>query len=144
MSSYVAILFMYNDEKRARFVIDRWLQFNSEIPLTVYNASTEKNTIENDYKDHTKIIAKQNASVQRSEKETEKLKQFITIDQTDDIEFLRNEVKYLWKILDDIDTCTDMAKSNDKWYRQQVEKLVQKRFQNIETDGCEIYRRECN
>ena len=97
-----------------------------------------------DYNDHTKIIAKLNATVQRSEKETEKLKQFITIDQTDDIEFLRNEVKYLWKILDDIDTCTDMAKSNDKWYRQQVEKLVQKRFQNIETDGYEIYRRECN
>lgn len=35
----------------------------------------------------------------------------------------------LWKILDDIDTASDMVKGNDKAYREIVEKLQRKRWE---------------
>ena len=37
MTKYHAILFMCNDEKRARFVIEGFKEHNPDIPLTVYN-----------------------------------------------------------------------------------------------------------
>ena len=51
MGKYAAVLFMYNDENRARFVIDNWLTFNSNIPLMVYDGSSIENSIERDYSD---------------------------------------------------------------------------------------------
>lgn len=45
---YHALLFMCNDEKRARFVIENFRKYNEDIPLTVYNGgeSMEKLTSE--------------------------------------------------------------------------------------------------
>lgn len=37
MSKYRAVLFMYNDEFRAEFVIDNFTKYNPHIPLIVYN-----------------------------------------------------------------------------------------------------------
>jgi len=45
-------------------------------------------------------------------------------------------IKFLWQIIDDIDTMDDMAKFDDKFYREKVRKLVQKRWDSgIKTDG---------
>lgn len=48
-------------------------------------------------------------------------------------------IKFLWDIIDDIDTCSDMAKHDDKSYRQMVEKLQKKRWETgITTDGYKL------
>jgi basic membrane lipoprotein Med (substrate-binding protein (PBP1-ABC) superfamily) len=45
----------------------------------------------------------------------------------------------LWQIIDDIDTASDMAKSNDVAYRNMVEKLQKKRWNTkITTDGYKL------
>jgi hypothetical protein len=45
-------------------------------------------------------------------------------------------IKYLWQIIDDIDTAGDMAKGNDKAFRNMVEKLQAKRWlTGITSDG---------
>lgn len=46
----------------------------------------------------------------------------------------------LWKIIDDIDTYGDMAKSDDKLYRSLVERKQRQRFEQtgISTDGYEL------
>ena len=45
-------------------------------------------------------------------------------------------IKYLWQIIDDIDTASDIAKSDDALYRGMVEKLQKKRWNTgITTDG---------
>lgn len=63
-------------------------------------------------------------------------------DAADTIEMLTNQVKFLWGLLDDIDTVSDMAKSNDKAYRNAVEKIQLKRQQVAESDGYEIFIKE--
>jgi len=48
-------------------------------------------------------------------------------------------IKQLFTILDDIDTCSDIAKGNDIMYREIVEKLQKKRWDTgITTDGYTI------
>ena len=48
-------------------------------------------------------------------------------------------IEYLWQIIDDIDTASDIAKSNDAVYRNMVEKLQKKRWNtNITTDGYKL------
>jgi|TARA_R110000787_G_scaffold155373_1_gene269117 hypothetical protein len=48
-------------------------------------------------------------------------------------------IEYLWQIIDDIDTASDMAKSNDVAYRNMVEKLQKKRWNTkITTDGYKL------
>ena len=48
-------------------------------------------------------------------------------------------IEYLWQIIDDIDTASDIAKSNDVAYRNMVEKLQKKRWNiGITTDGYEL------
>ena len=42
---------------------------------------------------------------------------------------------FLFDILDDIDTASDVAKDNHNWYRLRVEHLHCKRFEVMETDG---------
>ena len=45
-------------------------------------------------------------------------------------------IEYLWMIIDDIDTASDMAKYNDVAYRKMVEKLQNKRWKTgITSDG---------
>jgi len=49
---------------------------------------------------------------------------------------LLNVIEYLWQIIDDIDTASDMAKSNDKTYRKIVERKQKLRWKTgINTDG---------
>lgn len=47
--SYTAVLFMYNDEKRARFVIEGFKKHNPNIPLIVYNGGTSVKHFEHEY-----------------------------------------------------------------------------------------------
>ncbi len=48
-------------------------------------------------------------------------------------------IEYLWQIIDDIDTTSDIAKSNDVAYRDMVEKLQKKRWDTgITTDGYKL------
>lgn len=42
---------------------------------------------------------------------------------------------FLWDLLDDIDTVSDMAKSNDKAYREAVERIQRRRFHVGSTNG---------
>lgn len=44
----------------------------------------------------------------------------------------------LWAIIDDIDTYDDMAKSNDKVFRDLVYKAQKKRWQYGSTDGYNV------
>lgn len=43
--------------------------------------------------------------------------------------------QFLWSLLDDIDTVSDIAKSNDKVYRAAVERIQRRRFEVGSTDG---------
>ena len=43
--------------------------------------------------------------------------------------------EYLYTLLDDIDTISDIAKDNDKLYRKLVEKVQQKKSLVADTDG---------
>ena len=45
---------------------------------------------------------------------------------------------FLWSLLDDIDTTSDMAKSNDAAYRKRVEQLQRRRFEVSTSDGYDI------
>lgn len=56
-----------------------------------------------------------------------------------DVERLRADVDFLWSLLDDIDTATDMAKDNDKWYRARVEMVQGMRHQRITSDGYTLF-----
>jgi len=45
-------------------------------------------------------------------------------------------IEFLWQIIDDIDTASDWAKSNDVAYRKAVEKIQKRRWETgITTDG---------
>lgn len=46
---YHAILFMCNDEKRARFVIENFTTYNPDIPLTVYNGGEKMDHLATEY-----------------------------------------------------------------------------------------------
>lgn len=58
-----------------------------------------------------------------------------------DVDRLRADVEFLWRLLDDIDTASDMAKANDKWYRARVEMIQGKRHQRITSDGYSLFAR---
>ena len=45
----------------------------------------------------------------------------------------------LWQIIDDIDTYSDMAKGNDKAFRDAVEKKVRQRFDILISDGYDLF-----
>jgi hypothetical protein len=49
MTKYHAVLFMCNDEKRARFVIENFQKHNPEIPLTVYNGGESCEHLKDEY-----------------------------------------------------------------------------------------------
>lgn len=43
--------------------------------------------------------------------------------------------RFLFDLLDDIDTVSDMAKDNDAGYREAVERIQRRRFEVAKTDG---------
>lgn len=45
---------------------------------------------------------------------------------------------FLHNLLDDIDTASDMAKGDDKWYRKRVEYIVRKRWEVVTSDGYKL------
>lgn len=45
----------------------------------------------------------------------------------------------LWGMLDDIDTYSDMAKSDEKLYRNLVERKQRQRFELITSDGYDLF-----
>lgn len=46
--------------------------------------------------------------------------------------------QFLWKLLDDIDTASDIAKADDKSYREIVDKIQRRRFECGSTDGYRV------
>lgn len=46
--------------------------------------------------------------------------------------------QFLWKLLDDIDTASDIAKGDDKSYRAMVEKIQRRRFECGSTNGYRV------
>ena len=82
---------------------------------------------------------------QPEEREASDLKPLLgcRIAECDDVEFLRDAVEKLWQIVDDIDTFSDIAKSDDKLYRRLVKKKQSQRweFTEIVSDGYDIYRK---
>ncbi|MGI9297079.1 MAG: hypothetical protein ACR2QC_04175 [Gammaproteobacteria bacterium] len=64
----------------------------------------------------------------------------IKLEDCEDLAFLKLSVYDLWGIIDDIDTTSDMVKSNDAAFRERVERLQSKRWEiGIHTDGYELY-----
>lgn len=61
------------------------------------------------------------------------------LDDATDIERLRADIEFLWSIIDDIDTASDMAKGNGDFYRARVEQLQGKRHQRITSDGYKLF-----
>jgi len=53
------------------------------------------------------------------------------LDDCSDVERLRETVKHLYDLLDDIDTAGDMAKSNDAGYRKLVEQIQRRKNDNV-------------
>ena len=51
----------------------------------------------------------------------------------------RDEALFLFGLLDDIDTASDIAKENDKTYREIVERLHRRRFEVASTDGYSVF-----
>lgn len=56
-----------------------------------------------------------------------------------DINRMRDDIKFLWKLLDDIDTASDIAKGNDALYRKLVEARQKKRHERITSDGYSLF-----
>jgi hypothetical protein len=54
-------------------------------------------------------------------------------------EHLKKISQFLFAILDDIDTASDMAKDNDILYRSIVETMHKQRFSVATTDGYNVY-----
>ena len=55
------------------------------------------------------------------------------------LEEAKKTIEYLWDLLDDIDTVSDIAKEDDKLYRRLVESHQRKRFDiGITCDGYEL------
>jgi hypothetical protein len=79
--------------------------------------------------------------VEELEAENKSLVKFLTMDDASHgmwtrIKELEATVKCLWNLIDDIDTASDIAKSNDIWYRKRTEALVDHRWATgITTDG---------
>jgi len=69
----------------------------------------------------------------------------IFLDDLNDVDRLRDMVKILWGIIDDIDTYGDIAKSDDKFYRSLVEKKQRDRFEStgIGSDGYKLLVPSC-
>ena len=56
-----------------------------------------------------------------------------------DVKRLREDVDFLWSLLDDIDTASDIAKADDKLYRAMVEAMQSRRFERVTSDGYSLF-----
>lgn len=63
----------------------------------------------------------------------------LPLDEEKDPDKLRDMAVKLWKMLDDIDTASDIAKSNDGFYRRMVEAVQKRRHQIITSDGYGLF-----
>ena len=61
------------------------------------------------------------------------------LSEVTDVEFLRSQVIFLWGIIDDIDTTSDVVRGNDTAYRAAVETLQSKRHDYISSDGHNLF-----
>ena len=59
--------------------------------------------------------------------------------EIEDVKTLQKMVDDLWKLLDNIDTIGDMARSNDKAFRNMTEKQQRKRFDVLTSDGYDLF-----
>ena len=67
----------------------------------------------------------------------------VKLSECEDVEFLRKAVAFLWGVLDDIDSLNDMAKNDDKLYRQASALFQSYRWRTgIVTDGYGLYVRK--
>jgi hypothetical protein len=48
---------------------------------------------------------------------------------------METHAQFLWKLLDDIDTASDIAKADNRAYRAMVERIQRRRFECGSTDG---------
>jgi len=63
----------------------------------------------------------------------------LPLDEEKDPDKLRLMATMLWQLLDDIDTASDIAKSNDIFYRKMVEAVQKRRHQIITSDGYRLF-----
>lgn len=56
-----------------------------------------------------------------------------------EVDKLREKVEFLWKLLDDIDTVTDMSKDNSGAYRSMVKYILQKRHTVVTSDAYNLF-----
>ncbi|MFQ5788328.1 MAG: hypothetical protein ACE5H1_10170 [Thermodesulfobacteriota bacterium] len=65
------------------------------------------------------------------------------IAECNDVEFLQDAVEKLWAIIDEIDSYSDIAKTDNKLYRNLVEHRQAMRWSetDIVSDGYDIYRK---
>ena len=62
------------------------------------------------------------------------------LSEVEDVRRLRAVVDHLYTLIDDIDTASDAAKSNDTFYRQIVEEIQrQKNDSGVVSDGYELF-----
>ena len=52
------------------------------------------------------------------------------------------EAVTLWKLLDDIDSYSDMAKGDDALFRRLVERKVTERFDVYTSDGYNLFKKD--
>ena len=63
----------------------------------------------------------------------------LPLEEEKDPDKLRLMASMLWQLLDDIDTASDIAKSNDIFYRKMVEAVQKRRHQIITSDGYGLF-----
>lgn len=63
----------------------------------------------------------------------------LPLDEEKDPDKLRNMVKYLWGLLDDIDTLDDAVKENSEWFRTRTYAVQQKRHRILTSDGYGLF-----
>lgn len=56
-----------------------------------------------------------------------------------DVETLQSIVRFLYDLLDWVDTADDMAKSNDSYYRKLCQGYQRKRHARITSDGYDLF-----
>ena len=56
-----------------------------------------------------------------------------------DVKRLRDDVDFLWSLLDDIDTASDIAKADNNLYRAMVEVMQKRRHERVTSDGCSLF-----
>ena len=56
-----------------------------------------------------------------------------------DVKRLRDDINFLWSLLDDIDTAGDIAKADDRLYRSMVEVMQRRRHERVTSDGYSLF-----